>query len=207
MSKDRGRTRVLENGDEIFELFHEAEAQTSSVPYSYFTPRADGRDELEILMPTRQTIIPLPHDIGVDAGSLEELWEKEEGTVDEDDLPFDPENDDIGLELVADLETATKWAKQQYEDSAEIVQTENEAFWKTDWFKAAVLFIGGGLFFILLGIGYSEVISRPLIEKIDNLMSTLDTMQSSESLSQGLIPTLMFLGNRKIRGLKDPGNE
>lgn len=151
---DRGRT-VVEDKGKVFELMNEPHVNTK-VPYSAFNNTADGSDEVTVLMPERDTVVPA-------------------------ETQIDPENEKI--ETVVDTTAWETWAEQEFQDSAKIVETEEEKWWENRNVQAMMIFFGAGLFFVFLGVGYSYVINEAVMQELEKLRGSVDAAASGAAAS------------------------
>lgn len=144
---DRGRTVEKDKG-KVFELMNEDHVETK-IPYSAFNKRGDNLDEVDVLMPERDTVVPAETEIS-------------------------PEEEKISKAV--ETTAWETWAEQEFEDSAEIVKTDEEPWYMDKRVHALMIFFGAGLFFMFLGIGYSYVINEAVIQEIENLRTTIDAV-------------------------------
>lgn len=168
--KDRGRTVTKEKG-KVFELMKENHIETN-IPYSAFDKTSSGTDEATVLMPERDTVVPAKKNIKVEA---------EEGET------------KGSIDLVVDIEAWENWAEQEFQDSAKIVETDEEAWWQDKTVQAMMIFFGAGLFFVFVGVGYSYAINEAVIQELQKLRGTVESREAA-----GAATSLAML---KLRGL------
>jgi len=144
--------------------------KSAEIPYEYFTNRDDGVDELEIVRHTRENFSPLMKNI--------EGESEEDGEVSEIDRIYKLE--DMKKTLVDDWEKKTK-----------ITEDDDEHWIHDRRVQALIVFFGAGIFFVMLGIGYSKIVTKPLLEAVNEIQA-----------SQSIIPVLGLLGKQKMDELK-----
>lgn len=167
----RGRSvREEENQDTVKLEVLDMPLETVEVPYKYFTNRRDGVDELEIVRHTRTSFSPLQKKI-----SSKNSGDSEEST----------------LEKIYDIEQMKKTAINDFEQKSQVVESEEDGWLDNKYVQVFILFLGAGIFFVLLGIGYSRVISQPVLDAVNELQA-----------AQNIIPVLGLVGSRKIQALK-----
>ena len=153
--KDRGRTVEKQKG-KVFELMKENHVETN-LPYGSFDKTASGSDHATVLMPERDTVVPAKKNIKV---------KNEDG--------------EATIDYVVDVEAWEKWAEQEYEDSAQIAETDDQAWWEDKTVQALMIFFGAGLFFVFLGVGYSYVINEAVIQEIERLREGINAMDQGQ---------------------------
>lgn len=142
--------------------------ETKEVPYKYFTNRKDAADELEIIRHTRTSFSPLKTEIK-------------------------SSEDEKSVEKIYDIEEMKKTALNDFEHKTNVVENDDEHWIHDKRVHALIIFMGAGLFFVMLGIGYSRVITEPVLNKLNNL----------DSASQNLIPLIGLTGRNKLHEVKN----
>lgn len=167
----RGRSlRDEEENDTVKLEIMDAPLETVEVPYKFFTNRRDGVDELEIVRHTRTSFSPLQKDINCNG---------------EDD-------EEAAIEKIYDIEQMKKTAINDFEQKSRVVESEDEHWIHNRTVQALLVFFGAGLFFVLLGIGYSRVVSQPLLDAVNQLQA-----------SQNMIPVIGLAAGKKVESLKE----
>jgi len=144
--------------------------ETTEVPYKYFTNRKDAADELEIIRHTRTSFSPLKTQIK-------------------------SKEDEQSVEKIYDIEQMKKTALNDFEHKTNVVENDEEHWIHDKRVQALIIFMGAGLFFVMLGIGYSRVITQPVLNKLNQL--------NLESTSQSLIPLIGFTIRNKFNEVKN----
>jgi len=170
----RGRSLREEDGKIELEIL-DSPLKSSEVPYEYFTNRKDGVDELEIVRHTRESFSPLMKNIKVQETG-ENIDEDETGEV----------------EKIYDLEQMKKTLVTDWENKVEISKNEDEHWIHDKRVQALIVFMGAGIFFVMLGIGYSKIVTKPLLEKVNQL----DT-------ASNILPVLVFTTRQKLEEVKN----
>lgn len=168
---DRGRTlKDSESGEKRFEISGEPFAE-GIVNYEDFEKSSDG-DWISVLMINRDKFVPLKTEYNID----------KETYLDEEELEkFDIEEN--ALEYTLSVASFLEWADKHIEQSWKITETDSEKWWQSNAAQSAALFIGAGLFFVLLGVARGEFYVKPLAEQMSQLESAL--RQSGQSLGPG----------------------
>jgi len=167
----RGRSlRDEDNRDTVKLEVMDAPLETVEVPYKYFTNRRDGVDELEIVRHTRTSFSPLQKKI------------KCKG----------PDDEEAALDKIYDIEQMKKTAISDFEQKSKVVENDDEPWFENKYVQVFILFLGAGIFFVLLGIGYSRVVSQPVLDAVNELQA-----------SQNMVPVLGLMGGQKIKSLKE----
>jgi len=164
------RGRSLKEDDDTIKLeVLDTPLETTEVPYKYFTNRRDGVDELEVVRHTRTSFSPLQL-------KIDSTGEKGEDTV----------------QKIYDIEQMKKTAINDFEQKSNVVETEDEHWINNKYVQVFILFLGAGIFFVLLGIGYSRVVSQPVLDAVNELQA-----------SQNFIPVIGLLTASKIEAWKE----
>jgi len=153
---DRGRTLVQEDGRKKFELLGEPNVE-GFVAYEDFNQDIEGSKYVSLAIDDRDNILPLSRHYNID--------EDFEGTG-------------IGeLEYCVQVNRRKEWAIRDFQESASIVESGTEKWWQKPKMQSAILFIGAGLFFVLMAFAASELYLKPFTDQLANLESALNNMQ------------------------------
>lgn len=152
------RTKNPKTGEEEYQFLKTGEI-TDSISYKHLTQGPGGHPLLIAAEPEKGVVLPAKED-----------WELEEGEE-------GPDNVDMGW--VMDQSHFIKVGKNELERSYDIVRTDESAWWQEDKLQAAFLFVGAGVFFMLLGISYSKVISEGAVQDLTQLAKQAQTAAKS----------------------------
>lgn len=149
--KDRGRRRKNpETGEWEYEFLKD-DVVTDAVSYEHIQTGSNGNDLLIVAKPEKDVVMPV----------------NEETTVRQDEDYEGPAEAD--MKWVMDQSHFIQVGKNALERSYDIVQTDEGKWWQEDKLQAAFLFVGAGIFFMLLGISYSKVISNTAVEQLNQI--------------------------------------
>jgi len=164
---DRGRTLVDNQGHKVFELLNESQAE-GLVKYEDFEKSLKGDNYVAVCMVNRDKFVPLKREYNI----------SKETYLNEDELKtYDV--DQNALEYVLSVSTFLEWADNHIEQSWKITETDEKKWWQNPKMQSAILFIGAGLFFVLLAFARSEFYVQPLTEQMAGLETALKNAGSS----------------------------
>lgn len=149
---DRGRTLIDNQGNKVFELMNEPQAE-GLVKYEDFNQDLGNSKYASILMVDRENFVP-----------AQRTWN------------FEDDFEDSGvseLEYVLKTPRMKEMAINQFEEDSRIVETDNDKWWQDPKIKSAFLFVGAGLFFILASFAQGELYYK---EVADNLASNTEAL-------------------------------
>lgn len=162
---DRGRTLVDDKGNKIFELLNESQAE-GLVKYEDFEKSLKGDNYVALCMVNRDKFVPLNREYNLNKDTYLSESELENFDVEEN-----------ALEYVLSVSTFLEWADNHIEQSWKITETDDKKWWQNPKMQSAILFIGAGLFFVLLAFARSELYLKPLGEQMANLETALRSTQ------------------------------
>jgi len=164
---DRGRILVDNQGHKVFELLNESQAE-GLVKYEDFEKSLKGDNYVAVCMVNRDKFVPLKREYNI----------SKETYLNEDELKtYDV--DQNALEYVLSVSTFLEWADNHIEQSWKITETDEKKWWQNPKMQSAILFIGAGLFFVLLAFARSEFYVQPLTEQMAGLETALKNAGSS----------------------------
>lgn len=146
---DRGRRRKNPETDEWEYEFLKDDVVTDAISYEHMTKGPNGHDLLFVAKPEKDVVMPVDQETRVE--------EAEEGP------------DDVEMDWVMDQAHFIKVGENVLERSFDIVKTDDKAWWQEEKLQAAFLFVGAGIFFMLLGISYSKLISETAVETLNSV--------------------------------------
>jgi len=155
---DRGRTLIDDDGNMKFELMNEPQAE-GLVKYEDFSQDLGDTKYVAVLMVDRKNFVP-----------AQRTW----------NFADDFENSGVSeLEYVLKTPKMKEHAVNQFEEDSKIVETDEKKWWQNPKMQSAILFIGAGLFFVLLAFARSEFYVQPLTEQMAGLETALKNAGSS----------------------------
>jgi len=158
---DRGRTLVDDDGHKVFELLNENQAE-GLVKYEDFEQSLKGDNYVALCMVNRDKFVPLRRNYNLSKETYLNDQEIEDFNVDQN-----------SLEYILSVSTFLEWADNHIEQSWKITETDEKKWWQQPKMQSAILFIGAGLFFVLVAFARSELYLKPLGEQMAGLETAL----------------------------------
>lgn len=171
---DQGRTLIDEQGNKKFELRNEPNAQ-GYVKYEDFRKTDTNREIVDILMINRDKFVPLRSNYNLE---LPEDVTPEE--IEDENLEVDMN----ALEYTLSVSTFLDWADKHIEQSWQVVETTEDAWYQTAQAKWAIIMVSTGLFFVFLAVANGEFYLKPFGQKITTLAEALNNANVGGASSQ-----------------------
>lgn len=158
---DKGRRiKDRDTGDWKYEFKNDG-GETTGISYNAIIDTKEFGDILFVAKPEQNVYLPLTPNITIQDGELRD-----------EDGEFKSEAYTDAFDLITSLKQFKEWAEWEIENTYNVVDTADEAWYEDKTVQAAIVFISMGVFLVIAGIAYQKFVSKELLDAISALQGS-----------------------------------
>lgn len=172
---DKGRRiKDSETGDWKYEFKNDG-GETTGISYNAIIDTREFGDVMFVAKPEQNVYLPLSPTITIEDDELQ----SESGEWDSDAYSD-------AFELITSLQQFKEWAEWEIENTYNVVDTADEAWFQDKTVQAAIVFISMGVFLVIAGIAYQKFVSAEVLQAIEALQGSVGSAAKGTAVIGGL---------------------
>lgn len=166
--------------------------ETTGISYNAIIDTKEFGDIMFIAKPEQNVYLPLTPSITINDDELRD----ENGE-------FKTEAYEGAFDLITSLQQFKEWAEWEIENTYNVVDTADEAWYQDKTVQAAIVFISMGVFLVIAGIAYQKFVSQELLNAIGALQGSVASAAKGTAVIGGLgYPKYRRKAEKHVENLK-----